>query len=255
MKIVDADVHISARGLEDEITIEQLLGNMSRLGVDRAIAWPMLSYRREVSEDNKAIAAGQKCSPDRIIGFGGLNPMLGKDQTHRELRRCIEEYNFKGFKLNGARDGYYIDDEHLALPVIEEIASRKLVIALHCGANDPVHTHPWRIGNIARRFPSTTILMVHMGGAGIPGLYDAAIRIAKQYSNLYLVGSEADPKAILRAIRELGANRICYGSDCPFSIMKISLATYTALLEDVSEEERKLVMGGNIARLLHLDVQ
>jgi predicted TIM-barrel fold metal-dependent hydrolase len=250
MRIIDADTHISATAGPGVITIAELVEQMDRNGVERAVAWPMVSYTRQVQDDNRAIAKGMRKHPGRVIGFGGINPMLGVGDAMDELRRCIEEYGFKGFKLNGARDGYYIDDPSLAMPIFEEIAKAGLVVAIHCGINDPVHSHPWLIGRIAAALPELTIIMVHMGGAGSPGLYDAAIKIAMEYPNIAVAPSEADPKAIIRAIEELGPERVLYASDTPFSIMKVSLAVFMAILEDYPEDVRHRIMGGNAARLL-----
>ena len=41
--------------------------------------------------------------------------------------------------------------------------------------------------------------MQHLGGVRKPGLYEAAIETAKKHNNVCLVGSEADPKAIIKA--------------------------------------------------------
>ena len=59
--IIDADVHVSAskRGSID-LTIEDLIKLMDKNRVDKAISWPMLTYTRQVSEDNKGIAEGMK---------------------------------------------------------------------------------------------------------------------------------------------------------------------------------------------------
>ncbi len=246
--IVDADVHVSAskRGSID-ITIEDLIRLMDKNKVDKAICWPMLTYTRQVSEDNKAIGEGMKTYPDRIIGFGGLNPRLGPKETLNELKKCVEKYGFKGFKMNGARDNYVIDDKSFTYPIIEKLSEEGVVLALHSGVNDPGGTHPWRIGNIAKDFPKLKILMVHMGGAGVPGLHDAAIKMGEEYPNIFLLGSEVFQfRAITEAIKKLGADRVCYGSDAPFSPMKVTLAIYGAVLEDFSEEEKKSVMGENI---------
>jgi predicted TIM-barrel fold metal-dependent hydrolase len=59
--------------------------------------------------------------------------------------------------------------------------------------------------------------------------------------------------AVLKAVRRLGASRVCFGSDTPFSLMHVEVAKYRALLEgEVTAEERDLIMGGNIARLFGL---
>jgi len=252
MVIVDADVHVSATKRGDiDITIDDVIRLLDENGVDKAVVQPMLTYTRHVSEDNAAIADGEKRYPNRLIGFGGLNPRLGTKQTFDELKKCVEEYGFKGVKMNGARDLYIIDDREFTYPFIEKVSQNGLILALHSGSNDPIRTHPWRIGNIARDFPELRILMIHMGGVGNPGLYDSAIRIAERFPNIWLIGSEVyDYRAIERAIRAIGAKRLCYGSDAPFSMIKVTLAIYNAILKDLPSPWRDLVMGENILQLV-----
>jgi predicted TIM-barrel fold metal-dependent hydrolase len=68
-----------------------------------------------------------------------------------------------------------------------------------------------------------------------------------------MIGSATTPAAVLKAIRALGAERVCFGSDAPFQMQHVVLAMYEALLDgEVSEEQRALVMGGNIVRLFGL---
>ena len=103
---------------------------------------------------------------------------------------------------------------------------------------------------IAKMFPETTVLMVHMGGAGFgPALYDAALRAAKECSNIYMVASECCGEALENAIRTLGADRVMYASDTPFVAMKYGWAQIKVVLEDFSEEEKKLVLGENAVKI------
>jgi len=249
---IDADCHIAANPAGIGIGIDELLRRMDQVGVDKAICWPMVSYTREIAPDNQAIYEGAKRHPDRIINFGGVNPLLGVEEAKEELTRCIEEYGVKGVKLNGARDGYYIDDPHLSLPLIEMIAQAGIVLALHCGSNDFERTHPFRIAKISEMFPDLPIMVVHMGGAGRPALHDAVIELAQKYPTWYLIDSEADYRKVLQAVEILGAERVCYGSDTPFCPMKFEWGIRQVIYQELSDEERGLVLGGNMARLLHL---
>jgi hypothetical protein len=62
-------------------------------------------------------------------------------------------------------------------------------------------------------------------------------------------------RAILKAIKTLGADRVCFGSDTPFELMHVEVAKYQALLEgEVTPQEKQLIMAGNIARLMGLDI-
>jgi predicted TIM-barrel fold metal-dependent hydrolase len=106
------------------------------------------------------------------------------------------------------------------------------------------------VAKIAARFPQTKILLAHMGGVGVPSVHQATIEFAEQHENMYLIGSAAESKAILKAIDVLGPDRVCFGSDAPFGLMHVELARYRALLRDHPDDERDMVLGGNIARIL-----
>lgn len=250
--IIDADCHISARATCPEIGVDELLRRMDALGVDKAICWPHVSYLRDLADDNRAIYQGARAHPDRIILFGGVNPRLGLTVTLDELHRCIEEYGVRGVKLNGARDGYPIDDPVLALPLVEAIEHAGLVLAVHCGPPDVEKTHPHRLANLARLFPALPMLIVHMGGSGAPDVNGAVVAEARRHPNWLLVDSEADYRQVQRAIQSLGAERVCYGSDSPFCEMRYEWGIRQVVYQDLSAAQRDAVMGANIAGLLGL---
>jgi hypothetical protein len=139
----------------------------------------------------------------------------------------------------------------MSLPLIEQIAKTGKILAFHVGTDAFEQTHPFRVGKIAQMFPELPILVVHMGGVGFSDLTSAAIEIAEQHPNLLLIGSGVRFEAVLRAIKRLGAQRVCFGSDSPFALMHVCVAAYHAMLEDeCTQQERSLVMAGNIARVL-----
>lgn len=255
--IIDADCHISPTPEGgNSITIDELIRRMDRSHVDKAVTWLQPPYTREISLSNKYIYKAVKEHPDRILGFGWADPNLGLEKAKEEVKRCIDDYGFHGVKLNGAQNEYYIDDPLISLPLIEEIAKRGKILALHVGADAYERTHPFRVAKIAKEFPNLRILMVHMGGASFVDLSKAAIEFAKEYSNLTLIGSAIRSIPILNAIRILGASRVCFGSDTPFELMHVEVAKYHALLDsELTKEEKALVMGGNIARLFGLKIE
>jgi hypothetical protein len=247
---IDADCHLSARRTGIEIGAGELLRRLDEVGVEKAVCWPMVSYTRDIAADNKAIYEGMRAHPERIIGFCGVNPLLGMAEAKDELRRCMEVYGVKGTKLNGARDAYYIDDPILSLPLIEIIASAGLVLAFHCGANDFERTHPFRIAKISALHPDLRIMVVHMGGAGSPSLHDAVIEFAAQHPTWYLVDSEADYRRVHKALKVLGPERICYGSDTPFCPTRYEWGIRQVVYQELNATDRAKVFGGNAARLL-----
>lgn len=250
--IIDADTHISPIRGDNRITAEKLVFIMDEAGVDKAVTW--LQPECNVSESNKYIYESKKRYPDRILGFGWANPKEGVQVAIENVKRCVHDYGFFGVKLNGAQNNFYIDDEELAFPVIEEIAKTGKIIAFHVGADFPDRTHPKRVAKIADKYPENKILMVHMGGAGTPDLSDEAIKVAKKYPNIYLIGSNISSEPILKAVHTLGANRVCFGSDTPFLFMANEVKRYNVLLNgEVKDAEKKMIMGGNIAKLFELE--
>lgn len=143
------------------------------------------------------------------------------------------------------------DDPEMVLPLVEEIARCNAVLALHMGADAYEGTHPHRVRNIAKRYPELKILMVHMGGAALSDLSASAIEVAKECPNVTIIGSDIRARSLLKGIREVGPDRICFGSDTPFEVMRAEVAKYKALLQGVvGEEEKELIFHKNISRVL-----
>lgn len=249
---IDADCHLSADPARYGIGADELIRRLDEVGVDKAITWPMVSYTREIAPDNKAIYEAVQKYPDRIINFGGVNPMLGMDKARDELRRCIEQYGVRGVKLNGARDGYDIDDPDRSLPLVEMINDAGIALAFHCGANDYERTHPFRIAQVSEAYPDLNIMIVHMGGGASPDISEAVMEFAAMYPQWYLIDSEADYRKVLAGLQALGPDRICYGSDTPFCPMRYEWGIRQTVYQDLSEQDRDKVLGGNIARMLGL---
>jgi len=249
--IIDADCHISSdKVAKPLLTADILVEHMDEAGVDRAIIWLIPPYNKDIAPENRAVYKATLKYPKKLIGFGWANPRLGNQATYRTISQCFEEYGMWGIKFNGAQDDYVIDDEELVMPFIEYAAKYNKPIAFHIGADYYENTHPFRLGNIAARFPEIRFLMVHMGGAGLPALDRSAVEIAKKYSNITLIGSGIQENAILRAIHTLGPERVCFGSDTPFRLMHVQLAMYKALLRDYNKPFQDLILGENIDKLL-----
>jgi hypothetical protein len=251
--IVDADCHISPYPDPPVMTADTLIGLLDENGVDRALCWLKPPYRRDLKESNRTVHEAARKYPGRLIGFGWANPRLGLETAFKDVDICLKEYGFVGVKLNGAQEEYFIDDEEMVLPVIERIAELGGALAFHCGADAYEYTHPFRVAKVAARFPDLKILLAHMGGVGVPNLHKATVEFAAQHANMHLIASAAQSQAILKAIDVLGAERVCYGTDTPFALMHVELARFRALLRDRTDEERDLVMGGSLLRVLGLD--
>ena len=254
MMIIDADTHISPTGQDfEDFSLEAHMARMARSGVDKTLTWLKPDYQGTGIEGHNAyVYQAMQQYPDQILGFGWADPTVSVEHAIEMVHRCVDDYGMYGVKLNGAQNHYYIDDPELALPVIDEIARTGKLLAFHIGPDAYERTHPFRAAKVARMYPDMDILMVHMGMTN-NDMNDAVIEMAQECPNMYLVGSATTARAVLKAIGLLGADRLCFGTDAPFQIQHVVRATYDALLEDeLSQEEKALVMGGNIARLFGL---
>ena len=249
--IIDADCHISP--FADGIPINNLLSRMNRARVDKSITWLQPGYYRDVEQGNTYVAEAARLHPDRVIPFGWVDPHQGYAASIDTIHRCIESYGFPGVKLNGAQNEFYIDDEQISIPLIDEIVHAGILLAFHIGTDAYEYTHPFRLGKIAQRYPEARILAVHMGGVAHRDLTNVMIEIAARYPNITLIGSSVKSKPILAAIKKLGAHRVCFSSDTPFEIMHVEVARYNALLDgEVDDREKELVLGRNVENLLNL---
>ena len=70
-----------------------------------------------------------------------------------------------------------------------------------------------------------------------PGLYNDAIDADRECSNIILVPSEAVLKAFIKALKEFGAGKMCFASNVPLTLMKVALAKFDVVPEELSEHE------------------
>lgn len=249
--IFDCDTHMSPYrrfdGAIDAVGLDDLL---AKNGIDRALVWLMPQEVDDVSESNRYIFESAK-KYRRFLPFGWANVREGVNKAISDAEICLLDYGFKGVKLNGAQNDYKIDSPE-AMKVCEVIAKNSGIIAFHIGVDFPDNTSAARASNVAKAFPDTTILMVHMGGAGEPDMAGSVIDAAKIHRNMMLVGSNINITRVKEAIDVLGAGRVMFGSDSPFQNTADSISSYEDMLSDYDDDVKDTVMYKNAARIFGL---
>jgi uncharacterized protein len=248
--IIDSDTHIS-KGAGD-FTLESHIEDMTVAGIDKTLCWLSPHHYSDetgVLSGNRYVAAAMDKYPDRIIGFGWADPTFGLETAKAAATQCVEEFGLKGVKMNGAQNNFYIDDPEVGYPLAEHIASLETILAFHIGPDAYERTHPYRAARIAAEFPEMPVLMVHMGMTD-KEMNRSVIDAAKRCPNMYLVGSATTDDLILDAVKELGADRVLFGSDRPFRKMMVMKSMYeTGLTDELSADEMGLIMGENARKL------
>lgn len=184
-----------------------------------------------VRADNDWTAQEVARFPDRLIAFFSLNPLA--DYALQELDRCTANPLFKGLKLQiDASEMDYKNPEHVAKlrRVFEAANRRRLPITIHVRPQGDYGREQAEIfvSQILPAAPDVPVQIAHLWGGG--AFSDAALAVFAEAvssrhpatKNLYfdisdaaLVagGSQEILRTIAQRIRQIGVQRILYGSD------------------------------------------
>jgi predicted TIM-barrel fold metal-dependent hydrolase len=245
--IIDVHAHLGVSWLAwypYEIDENDLVQLYDKFGVDKACVSSFKIYYDPISGNNEVYAAVQKY-PTRLVGFAVVSPKYGSKRVVKEIDRCVHELGMKGLKVHPTV-GTWRADSLAVNPVMEKAQEYGLPILFHSEPDE--YSNPRAIGNVAARYPEVIIIMGHMGGPD----YFEAIQIAKAHDNILLdtTGSPNDAMTIKQAVEELGAERVVWGSDVPSLVLGVEMAKIQ--YADVSEAEKRLILGENMAKVLHL---
>jgi predicted TIM-barrel fold metal-dependent hydrolase len=242
--IVDAHTHVGYTKYGDTLNAERLLKVMDEVGVDKAVLIPALSTGRPLPADKAAEEV--KKAPDRLVAFAAVNPK-GKDAV-ANLEEAVVKHGAKGLKIHPTFQALPADDEIWVYPLVQKAQELKIPVMFHSGEGP--YATPWQIGLVAMDFPKVTIIMAHMGLNSL-SYTEGAIKMAKKASNLVLeTAGVVHDHPITKACQAIGSDRIIFGSDAPINnplheIKKIQVAK-------IVEEDKRKILGENIARILGL---
>lgn len=252
MVIIDGHTHFAGpgRGFPPN-TVGDLLSVMDRNGIDAVVTcapFSSIGEDRTYDEVNGFIAESMKAAPERIIGFIRVNPHL-QDHALRSIRVGVEEQGFRGVKFHPRNEAFAINSEELSFPLADLAAKLRVPILIHTGDPDTYgFAEPTLVGDLADAFPDLTLIIGHMGKR----LFEDAILVARWFENIVLETSFRNPRDIARAVKCVGAERIVYGSDMPFGVPEIEMMKVRIC--DITAEEKEMVLGANMARILDLEV-
>jgi hypothetical protein len=220
-----------------------------RMGVDRmCIYLGSLNHYdptpRQLREHNDFILRCVGHWGHRVFGFAYVNPNY-VPASLEEIKRCIEDGPMVGIKLWVARR---CSDPAID-PIIERAAAAKAVIFQHTWikttGNLPGESTPMDLAVLAARFPRVPIICGHTGAQWEIGV--RAVRALKNVS-VDLAGSDPTAGFTEMAVRELGAERVIYGSDVGGRSFGSQLGkVYGAR---VPEAAKKLIFGENLRRMM-----
>lgn len=246
------DVHTHLTGFDGatpEVRMAQLMRVADRVGVNRLciyMGFPTLQdpTPEQLRRQNDQVLQALSHWHDRAFGFVYLSGNL-PEVSLGELDRCVKDGPMVGVKLWVARR---CSAETLD-PIIRRAAELKAVILQHTwfksGGNLAGESSPTDLAILAARHPQVTLICGHSGGD-----WEQGLRAIRGSPNIVTETSGSDPTVGLveMAVRELGAERVLYGSDAGGRSFASQLAKVQGAT--VPEAAKQLILGENLRRLL-----
>jgi len=251
VEIWDLHCHLSGvPGDTPEARLGELVKYADRLGINRlcvymGMTWSYDPSPAEFRKQNDEVLRALKRWPDRAFGFVYLNPKHVKESL-AELDRCVRDGPMVGVKLWVAHKANNPELD----PIVDRATELKAVIFQHTwfksdGTTYPGESNPDELVELAKRHPNVPLICGHTGG-----IWELGIRAVRPYPliSIDLAGSDPTNGFVEMAVRELGPERVLYGSDAGGRSFASQLGkVYGANLPD---DQRKLILAGNLKRQL-----
>lgn len=249
--IWDLHCHLSGvDGRTPEERMARLLELADRLGIDRLCVYMGLAFLRnptpeELARQNDEVLQAIAHWRDRAFGFAYVSAEH-VDASLREIDRLIARGPMVGVKLWVSKRCHEPDVD----AIVRRAAELKALVFQHTwfktdGTQYPGESTPLDLVELAKRHPDTPLVCGHTGGT-----WELGVRAVRPYKNVYvdLAGSDPTNGFVEMAVRELGAERVLYGSDAGGRSFASQLAKVRGA--EISDAEKGLILGRNLARLL-----
>ena len=203
MPIYDEHAHIGSG-----IGPDNLLRLMDEYGIELALVSNLsldnvLESNREmarISEKYKHLKGLAWCIPNK------------KGNSALDIEPFFKENKLVGMKLHPSLNMFRVDDPILE-PYMELCQQYDVPAQFH--TEPDACCSPDLMLKLAKRHPQVKIVMVHMNLGNRESDRDAAIDVAKEASNVYLDTSWAPSEKVIKAVKEVGKERVIFGTDAP----------------------------------------
>ena len=197
---------------------------------------------------NDRLARARDRHPDIIMPWGTVDPYWEEGKLRREMRRCIKELGFFGFKLHPWLQGFSLTVPGMEV-VAEGCADLGVPVLFHDGT--PTYCTALQVAYFARAHPEVQVVSGH---AGLADQWPDVIEPARELENYWLCLNGPNQLALQTLYDELGADRLLFGSDggCMHPATTIFHLRRIRSLR-ASEEDMEKILGLNALRLVGLE--
>ena len=218
-------------------TLSGLRRKLAENGIDRAMLLPVATKPSQQTTINDWAAS---VMGDGLFCCGTVHP--DAEDAISEVER-IKSLGLCGVKFHSEYQKFCPHEERMFL-IYEKIAELGLIAVFHGGwdpySGDIIRATPQSFAAVAGTFPELKIVAAHLGGMKLWN--DTEKYTAGRFGNLWfdvsVISRYISDEQLLRIIRMQGADKVLFGSDCPWDEPASEIAMIERLPLTGAEKER-----------------
>jgi predicted TIM-barrel fold metal-dependent hydrolase len=217
MIIVDAHTHLGSeiypgrRGGNESKNPDDYANDYAHImraaGVDKGFIFTLAGLVQDPASGNDELARARDRFPDLMLPWGSVDPYWSEAKIRHEMRRCIRELGFYGFKLHPWLQGFSLMIAGMEV-IAEECAEIDVPVIFHDGT--AFYCTALQVAYFARAHPKVKVVSGH---GGLAELWRDTIEPAKELPNYYIVLSGPVQQGMQEIYDEVGADKLMFGSD------------------------------------------
>lgn len=230
-------------------TVEGLKRCMSQDGVALSVILPVVTRPAQFETVNRV--AAKICEKEEgLLSFGGIHPDC--PDIKRKMRE-IRSLGLKGIKIHPAYQEVYMDDIRY-LRILEAATEQGLIVSVHAGVDiglpTPVYAAVEKIARAIKETAPEKLVLAHLGGWKEWDAVEEMLAGENVYLDTAFLEDYIGDEQLLRIIKKHGADKVLFGTDCPWSGQRESIERLEKL--PLTADEKRLIFSENAKKLLGL---
>lgn len=220
--------------------LEKYLRRATAAGIHKTVIIP--AGHSNYSEANRQLARIVAQHPDRFIGFASLHAQRDQGRVRELVATAVNQLGMRGLKVH-AYDATPTREvceaaREFRIPMLVDVVGRAYLVEL-----------------FASQFPEVNFIIPHLGSfmddwRAQQQVVDQLVRFPNVFADTAGVRRF---DYIVQAVRRAGPHKVLFGSDGPWLHPSVELHKIRML--KLSPSDERLVLGGNMRRLLGLSRQ
>lgn len=198
---------------------------------------------QEIPQGNEHVYQLKSAAPDKVIQFVWVTTVISNPMEY--LNDRFASWKFHGVKLHQCWEKFSIESDFFK-QVAEWAEQHNLPLFIHLISDAEVR----KLIKYKRKHPNLKLIIAHLFGLEI--FIEQGFRDENLYFDTSTIQLISDYR-LLKAIDHAGAGNILFGTDTPYggkdNIQK-NIDRIRSLA--IGDEAQKLILGGNMRRLLNL---